>query len=419
MTISMDTTHVSSLDDIERLVKSTTALTFVARDKREAYQWVNDTLFRLRYRRLTKPKKGLVQRYVQKVTGYSQPQVKRLIGRWLRVGRLVWKTYRRHTFPKTYTSADVALLATVDQAHQTLSGPATKQILNREFERFGKVEFERLAGISPSHLYTLRQRSGYRATVKHYEKTKPTKIPIGMRRRPEPNGQPGFIRVDSVHQGDDPVLGKGVYHVNFVDEVTQWELVACVPQITEYYLRPIFKSILTQFPFVVQNFHSDNGSEFINQNVAEILQRLLIAQTKSRPRRSTDNGLVESKNGAIVRKQFGYHHIESQHAPSIHDWYQRWLNSYLNYHRPCAFPTRTIDHKGKEKIIYNHGDYTTPYEKLKSLSSATNFLRPNVTFAKLDELAYAQSDTDFAAAMNDAKQRLFNGLKPQLNSPTN
>lgn len=411
----MDTTNVSTFDDIERLVTSTTALTFVARDKREAYQWVNDTLFRLRYRRLTKSKKGLVQRYVRKVTGYSQPQVKRLISRWLRIGRLVWTTYRRHTFPKTYTSADVALLAVVDQAHQTLSGPATTIILGREFTTFGKIEYERLARLSPSHLYTLRKRSGYRATVLTYEKTKPTKIPIGIRQRPEPNGQPGFIRVDSVHQGDDPVLGKGVYHINFVDEVTQWELVACVPQITELYLRPIFEAILAQFPFVVVNFHSDNGSEYINKIVAEILERLRISQTKSRPRHSTDNGLVESKNGAIVRKQFGYHHIESQHAPPIHRWYQTWLNIYLNYHRPCAFPTRTIDHKGKEKIVYPHRDYTTPYEKFKGLPNAAKFLRPNVTFDDLDELAYAQSDTDFASAMNQAKQALFTSLKVPTN----
>lgn len=411
----MDTLHPLNLSDIEKLVNATTSLTLTATNKAEAYQWFEDTLYRLRYRQCSKPNKGLIQQYLRTVTGYSIQSVKRLVGQWLTTKRLRWKHYQRHTFPKTYTSADVALLAVVDQAHQTLSGPATTGILKREFETFGKSEYERLAGLSPSHLYTLRKRSGYRATVMHYEKTKPTKIPIGVRRRPEPNGQPGFIRVDCVHQGDDPVTGKGVYHVNFVDEVTQWELVACVPHITEQFLRPVFETILAQFPFLIQNFHSDNGSEFVNNHVAEILERLRIQQTKSRPRHSTDNGLVESKNGAIVRKQFGYHHIESQHAPPIHQWYQQWLNVYLNYHRPCAFPTRTVDHKGKEKIIYKHGDYTTPYEKLKTVPNAAHYLRPDMTFAKLDELAYAQSDTDFATNMNQAKQAMFNSLKTTTN----
>lgn len=415
MTLTMDTTTRLDLDDIAQLLASTSSLTFAATNKAEAYQWVNDTLFRLRYRRLTKPKKGLVQRYLGKVTGYSVQSVKRLVGTWLRVGRLTWQTYQRHSFPTIYTSADIVLLAVVDQAHQTISGPATKIILKRAYETFGNTEYERLAKISPSHLYTLRQRSGYRATVSHYEKTKPTKVPIGERRKPVTNGQPGFIRVDSVHQGDDPVTGKGVYHVNFVDEVLQWELVACVEQITEHFLEPVFQEILAQFPFVIQNFHSDNGSEFINRVVAETLDKLRIRQTKSRPRHSTDNGLVETKNGSIVRKQFGYRHIQRHHAPTIHEWYRDWFNVYLNYHRPCAYPTTITDHKGKEKIIYKHTDYTTPYEKLKSLPSAEQYLKPGVTFAQLDQLAYAQSDTDFATAMNAAKRAMAATMKPATN----
>ena len=52
--------------------------------------------------------------------------------------------------------------------------------------------------------------------------------------------------------------------------------------------------MLAQFPFRILGFHSDNGSEFINYKVAELLNKLLIEQTKSRPRRSNDNGLVEA-----------------------------------------------------------------------------------------------------------------------------
>ena len=408
----MATTNPVSLSDIEQLLATTTKFTFNATDKVATYMWLEITLYRFRYRHCSRSHKGLVQQYLRKVTGYSKQSVKRLVGQWLKVGRLRWKKYRRHTFPVTYTSDDVELLAVVDQAHQTLSGPATKIILKREFETFRKTEYERLANISPSHLYTLRQRSGYRSTVSHYEKTKPTKIPIGERRQPVTNGEPGFIRVDSVHQGDDPVTGKGVYHVNFVDEVTQWELVACVPNITERYLEPVFREILAQFPFVIQNFHSDNGSEFINKVAAELLEKLRIQQTKSRPRHSTDNGLVETKNGAIVRKHLGYRHIQRHHAPTIHAWYHDWLNVYVNYHRPCAFPTTITDKKGKEKIIYKHTDYTTPYERLKALPNATQFLQPNMTFEQLDKLAYAQSDTDFATTMNTAKQTAFATLKP-------
>jgi transposase InsO family protein len=203
-----------------------------------------------------------------------------------------------------------------------------------------------------------------------YTKTKSTKVPIGERRKPVPDGKPGYIRVDSVHQGDDPTSGKGVYHLNFIDEVTQWELVACVETISEFHLKPVFEDLLIAFPFTVASFHSDNGSEFINKVVAEILERLRIKQTKSRPRHTNDNALNEGKNGSVIRKQMGYHHIPRNHAPSIHAWYQTWFNPYLNFHRPCAYPLRKVDGKGKEVITYPKENYATPYAKFRSLLEA-------------------------------------------------
>ena len=67
--------------------------------------------------------------------------------------------------------------------------------------------------------------------------------------------------------------------------------------------------MMEQFPFPILGFHSDNGSEFINHTVAKLLNKLLIEQTKSRPRHSNDNGLVERKNGAVIRKHMGFDHI--------------------------------------------------------------------------------------------------------------
>ncbi len=69
------------------------------------------------------------------------------------------------------------------------------------------------------------------------------------------------------------------------------------------------RAILSQFPFLLRGFHSDNGSEVLNESVAGLLQRLLIEQTKSRPRNSNDNGLVESENGAVIRKHMGNGYI--------------------------------------------------------------------------------------------------------------
>ena len=138
-------------------------------------------------------------------------------------------------------------------------------------------------------------------------------------------GQPGYLRVDTVHQGDRPGA-KGVYHINAVDEVTQWQIVGATAHISEAWLEPVLAAMLRQFPFPIRGFHSDNGSEFINQTVARLLNKLPIEQTKSRPRHSNDNGLVETKNGAVIRKHMGYGYIHAEHAERIQAVLQRTLS---------------------------------------------------------------------------------------------
>ena len=157
-----------------------------------------------------------------------------------------------------------------------------------------------MAAIYVAHLYNLRHQR-YRERLLNYTKTRPTAVSIGERRKPQPQGQPGFLRLDTVHQGDQPNGGqKGVYHINAVDEVTRWQVAGATPRISEAYLEPILEHMLRQFPFRILGFHSDNGSEFINKTIAELLDKLRVEQTKSRPRQSGDNGLVEIKNGAVI-----------------------------------------------------------------------------------------------------------------------
>ena len=322
-------------------------------------------------------------------------------------------SYRRHSFPSRFRRADLELLAKVDEAHETLSGPATKKILEREFTQYKRAEYERLATISVAHIYNLRKRRHYRECRMNVSKTRAVQVAIGERRRPDPQGRPGYLRFDTVHQGDlDGV--KGVYHINAVDEVTQWQVVGSVFAISQSHLEPVLQAILEQFPFLIRGFHSDNGSEFINETVSGLLQRLLIEQTKSRARKSNDNGLVESKNGAVIRKHIGYGYIAAGHAPDIHAFYQRDFNPYLNFHRPCGQPERMVDARGKEKFIYKR--YATPWEILRELELAlpegqASFLKSNISIPALDLMAKAHSDTEAAQLMQAAKGKLFLGFR--------
>jgi transposase InsO family protein len=270
----------------------------------------------------------------------------------------------------------------------------------------GDRRYERLAGISPSHIYNLRQERRYKEEAITIEKTKPVHNSIGERRKPEPNGEPGFLRADTVHQGD---FGKqkGVYHTNFVDEVTQWEVIVAVEQISEECMEPALEEAFSLIPFGTGNFHSDNGGEYINDVVHQFLVRWKTKQTKGRPRHSNDNGLAETKNGAIIRKHMGYRHIPQPFAARINVFYREHLIPYLNFHRPCAFPNIEVLPNGKKKVTYPSENYRTPYEKLKSLPNWQTYLRPGITPAMLETQARAKTPNQAAAEMQEAKRKLL------------
>ena len=353
-----------NLDQMQAFLKASEGIRFEGESRQQVYGWVEQVLRQQHYQKQGRKARGLLRRYLGKMTGLSRAQVTRLIARYRANGELQPVRYRRHRFPQRYTRADVELLAAVDAAHESLSGPATRHILQRAYQQYDKPEYQRLASISVAHLYNLRQQPRYRERRRNYVKTKPTAVPIGERRRPDPQGQPGYLRVDTVHQGDQPG-SKGVYHINAVDEVTQWQIVAATARISEAWLEPVLAAMLRQFPFRIRGFHSDNGSEFINQTVARLLNKLLIEQTKSRPRHSNDNGLVETKNGAVIRKHLGYGYIDATRAECLQQFYSAHFNPYLNYHRPCAQPEVEVDEKGRKRCFYRR--YQTPLETLLAL----------------------------------------------------
>jgi hypothetical protein len=394
-----------SLVQIQAFLEGSQELRFESNGRSERCAWVERTLVEQEYGGLGRTEKGLVRRYIGKMTGLSRAQVTRLIQQYQEGGRVPAKVYRRHRFATRYSAEDIALLAAVDEAHETLSGPATQKILQRGYYDFHDSSFANLARISVAHLYRLRASRAYRQHRIVVQPTRPSPVSIGERRRPDPQGRPGYLRVDTVHQGDDLDGSKGVYHINAVDEVTQWEVVGAAPQISEAWLIPVLEAMLDQFPFTIRGFHSDCGSEYINHTVAKLLNKLLVEQTKSRPRHSNDNGLAEAKNGAVIRKHMGHWHIAAEHAEAISAFYGKHFNPYLNFHRPCAVPEIVTGPKGKQKRVYRW--YATPWQILRQVPDVAKHLRRTVTIAALDEQAQTHTDTEAARRMQEAKRRLF------------
>ena len=411
----MNDDNIKTIEQVKQFLGGSKSVKFEGASIEERYRWIEKVLVRFTYQRLSKAEKGVIRQYIEKMSGYSRAQVCRLIGKFKQRGYIRKADCNRRRFPIRYSAGDIALLARTDEVHDFLSGPATKKIMEREWNVYGHTEFKGISQISVAHLYNLRNSARYRSINKRYIKTKPSVVKIADRARPDPGGRPGYIRVDTVHQGDMNEQ-KGVYHINAVDEVTQWEIIASVDRISEYHLEPVLKDMLASFPFTIKGFHSDNGSEFINKTVAQLLNKLLIRFTKCRPRHTNDNGLVESKNGSIVRKQLGYVHIPQKYASAITLYHRNFVNIYVNFHRPCFFAESIVDHRGRVKKTYPYKGVMTPYEKLKSLPEAQSYLKAGVTLHQLDDFANQMSDNEFAERMVKARSNLFQNISRNVNT---
>jgi len=408
----MNDDHLVSVAQLKEFAKLSNSAKFKSNSSKvETYEWVSNALVKFRYVSLKKKEKSVVKKYIMKMTGYSDGAVDKLIARKKKFGKIFVKERTQNTFQKFYQGEDIELLAEVSNVTLNQNGCALKEMCKSMYLDFSDLRFEKLSKISVSHLYNLKKTNVYEHKSLFYTKTNPVQRNIGERKKPYPNGIPGYIRVDSVHQGDLD-LEKGVYHINLVDEVTQTEYVGCVKVISEYYLLPLLETLLKTFPFKILGFHSDNGSEYINHQVSKMLQKMLVEQTKSRSRRTNDNALVEGKNGAIVRKYLGYSHIPKGHAKNINTFYREYLNPYLNFHRYCGFATDYVNEKGKIKKKYE--TYMTPIQKLLSLPEYEKYLKEGVT--KVGLLLETKRITHLEAAKKVfvERQKLFREINRKI-----
>jgi transposase InsO family protein len=404
----MKTSDLKTPEELEQFLLGNQQVAFaVLGNKTERYEFIRKTLIKMRYTMLCKKQKGIVIRYLIKMTDYSRQQITRLTKQYIDTGSIRWQPCRQNGFSVKYSKKDLELLAKMDELHDTPCGPAVKKLCERAYHVFNDQQYESLSSISVAHLYNLRASEGYNRLRRHFTKTQSRQVAIGVRKKPHPEGKPGYIRIDTVHQGDQDKI-KGVYHINAVDEVTQFEIVCSVEKISEFYLMPALELMLASFPFTILGFHSDNGSEYVNKRVAELLQKLFIEFTKSRSRHSNDNALAESKNASVVRKVFGYQHIAQKWAPKINAFNSAYLNPHINYHRPCFFPEIIMDKKGRERKKYDYKNMMTPYEKLRSLPGSGQYLKPEINFQRLDEFALKMSDNVSAQLLKNERQKLFN-----------
>lgn len=413
MTLTMDLNTVTTVTQMESFLKTDANILMKVQypTKKELYDWLRTTLVGVRYNKLNRKNKGIVKKYLIRVTGYSEVQTKRIINKYKK-NTLHWEKWQKNTFPVKYIREDILLLHEADSLYG-MSGNAIKHVLERENNVHGKTQYKNISEISPSHLYNLRKSSTYLAKgdVMTYTKTQSIGCKIGERRKPDPEGRPGFFRVDTVHQGDFGKT-KGMYHIHLVDELTQIDFCYAVPAISQRYVTQVLDMVSEDCPYKILNFHSDNGSEFINERVANWLNKKSISQTKSRSRKHNDNALIESKNGSVIRKHFGYFYIPAteDNAIVLNYFNRTFFHRFLNFHRPCAFSTTITNHKGKEKKVYKQELYQTPFEKFLSLDTPSQYLKKGVHLKDLIAFSKEYSDTEFAKKLLKEKKLAFSLL---------
>ncbi len=417
MIIKMNETKLATLEQIREFLAGTSDVTFtIPADDARLRAFVGTVIRRFRYERRSKIERGVLFAYMRRLSGYSRQHLSRLIAQYRDTLSLdLASRASRTSFSRKYDAEDVRLLAATDSLHDTLSGPATKVLLQRAYSVFGDLRYARLAQLSVSHLYNLRASDPYCKQRVQWRGTRPSPVAIGIRKAPAPQGLPGYIRIDTVHQGDQDGL-KGIYHVNAVDIVTQWQLVASVERIGEAYLLPVIALLLEGFPFVVRGFHSDSGSEYVNHDIAQMLEKLRVEFTRSRPRHTNDNALAESKNGAVIRKITGYSHIPQKHATAVNRFYTDAVNPYLNFHRPCYFALDTIDAKGKIKKTYPRNQIQTPWQRLQSIPNYALHLKPGLTPQNLAQQASSMSDNEAAKRVQQSRKLLFLSINRRSNT---
>lgn len=412
----MDDSKLITIDDLKNLLNASVGLEFRRQSRAQTYQWIQESLVKFGYLALNKVEKGIVKQYISFMTQYARAQITRLVSLYQHTGYIQEADYQRRCFTKMYSDDDLRLLAQTDELHGFPNGCAIKCRLHKL--SLDDKRYENIAKVSVAHIYKLRKSKRYQRLTKRFQKTKPVNSSIGRRAKPEPNGKPGYIRVDTVHQGDRNGI-KGVYHINTVDEMTQYEFIAAAEAITQDILIPILRRLIQEYPFKILGFHCDNGSEFINQYVVELLNELLVGDmTKSRPRHSNDNAIIESKNGSIIRTWIGYGFIDKKFTAALNDFYFGCFNEYLNYHRPCAFPSIKELPNGKIKKVYKQEDYATPYDKLKSLPNAQQYLKKGLSFKKLEQQFLLRNCNQHAEIVQQERQKLFNKIFALNNSPS-
>ena len=282
------------------------------------------------------------------------------------------KKRKRRTSQTKYQGAVRAALEQIWRTANCICGKRLVPVLPQyieALERFGELTLddstrEQLLTISPATVDRLLKRARGRSKPHGLGATKPgtlLKHTIPIRTFAQwDDAQPGFMEVDLVAHCGETTRGEYLNSLDMVDVCTRWVELAALVNRSQATVTAAIAAAQARLPYPLLGLDSDNGAEFINNDLKRLCEQARITFTRGRPYHKNDQAYVEQKNWTAVRQTVGYDRYEGQAACAALAALYEPLRLYLNFFQPVMVLVEKQRHGAKVTKRYDPGQNALP-----------------------------------------------------------
>ncbi len=324
----------------------------------------------------------------------------------------------RRPRPSQYMVEDARALERLSELFDGINAKLLRGAMDNELEhlytsgflRVSRACYQRLKRISPATIDRLRTRygRGMPPRVKR-GRTKPgtlLKSQIPIRTWADWNeDQPGFTEMDLVSHDGGLERGDHAWTLNFTDIKTTWTECAAVRNKAQQYVFEALKRVRARLPFPLLGIDSDNGSEFINDELMRYAQQEHLTFTRSRPGRQNDNAHVEQKNWSVVRRFVGELRYDTPAQLALLNQLYEVLHAYINFFLPTQKLKDKVRTGAKVKRVYD--DPATPYQRVLADPHLAGKVKP-----KLRQQYQSLDVVDLRQQIDDLTRQLWASTRP-------
>ena len=325
-----------------------------------------------RYQRAGRLHKKIILDEFCAICGYHRKAAVRLLNRPLRTAP------PRRSGPKiVYDRALVlpvlkAVWLASDQLCSKLLKAALPQWLEHHERRttpLPEAFKEKLLTISPAQIDRLLRPSRLQHPKKGLSATRPGTIlrqAVPTRAGPPDTSRPGSVEADTVAHCDDSTEGDYVNSLTFTELFSGWTENRAIWNKSGEAVLSQLRELETTVPYVMKDFHTDNGGEFLNWALHRHLtgRTVKLPWTRSRAYRKNDNAHCEQKNWTHVRQLFGHDRFgHPELVPLMNELYSKEWSQFTNHFKPTFKLIKREKKDGKIKRIYE-AQPKTPYQRL-------------------------------------------------------